>query len=87
MKGQVTKICRILYGMSKAGIMGCGIAMIFILAIISLGKLQGQVINANLDFNTTTSSWYSYLWIVIAIIYFVGFLERVGRWVIKMLKG
>ena len=74
------KVCQFLYYTSKVGITACGIVIALILAVISLAKLQGVVIDAKLDFNATTSGWYPYLWICLIVLYATGCLVIMGKW-------
>jgi len=78
---KLIKACQFLYGLSKGGILGCGIAMMCILAILSLPRLYGLTTSAKVDFTATTSGWYPYLWITIIVIYLIGSLVVIGNWV------
>lgn len=80
-KVKLIKVCQFLYGLSKGGIMGCGIAMMCILAILSLPHLYGLTTSAKVDFTAITSDWHSYLWITIIVIYLIGSLVLIGNWI------
>ena len=69
---KLIKACQFLYECSKSGIMGCGIVMTLVLALISSAKLQGVETSAEVSFSEITSGWYSYLWIGLIDIYVIG---------------
>ncbi len=79
---KVKGFAKFLYRCSKAGMLGAGFAIVFILAVISLSRLHSPI-DARPDFNNITTGWYLYLWASIFAIYLIGLLVSIGNAIVK----